>query len=468
MRNYCTRDEDACTPSEGDEHAIAEVMVRDLFQVGTAEKSTRGREDLFSSEHVERRRSGEEDKSMSNHVSKSQAMRAVVATKSDESLHPVIRMGWKPLCNVSCNGMNGIFWGGHDRDVYVQCTSPPYAGLPLVDVAYGGCMMTCSHFERISGRELSKKWKESIHVLLPDSQENSQKSLQRMTMYKWLKQQAACESMYGHGIVGRKIWICWFADARFYQGTVIEYKKSSGKHVVQYTAGRVTEELHLPLEKVDVGVVEPHVFPHADALHTPGNIVVSNPIWNQNSDVSLNIALDELQNSPTYAAAVCGVVRPRAQMHDEDSSKMPKSPPPKRTTSPSEQLLRRIAEACIDSPGDQSDDTTNRQIPPPPPYDGNPSVLQQKALAWMHRLAMELEGDVQEAYTGLTPGGSRVNPVTSFQVLLALATPDQRMGIFTALSELYSFHMDTASIEECRQKIAYMIAVCSMKKRGEV
>ena len=372
-------------------------MVRDLFLTNSGEKDAKNQNDVYASEMGNTRPVIEQDKTAPTHVSKSQAMRAVVATKSDESLHPVVRMGWKPLCNVTCNGMNGIFWGGHDRDVYIQCTSPPYAGLPLVDVAYGGCMMTCSHFERISGRELSKKWKESIHVVLSNSKK-SQKPGQKMTMYKWLKQEAAREDLYGDGIVGKKIWVCWFADARFYQGTVVEYKKASGKHVVQYTAGRVTEDLHLPLEKVETGLVEPLVCPHPDDVQ-PSKITIQNPVWNQNSDVSLNVALDELQNSPSYAAALRGVVRTRAQIsHEEDSSKMPKSPPPKRTVSPSEQLLRRMAETYIDSPGDQSGDTTVKHIPPPPLRDEDPKVLYHSSLTWMHRLAMELERDIQEAY----------------------------------------------------------------------
>jgi hypothetical protein len=330
-----------------------------------------------------------------------------------------------------------------------------------VDIAYGGCMMTCSHFERISGRELSKKWKESIHVILPES--STAKHVQRMTMYKWLKQEAAREDVYGHGIVGKKIWICWFADARFYQGTVIEYKKASGKHVVQYSAGRVTEDLHLPLEKLDMGPTEPQVCPNTEDFQALSKIKVANPVWNQSSDVSLNIALDDLQNSPSYAATLRGVVRTRAQMHEEDSSKPPKSPPPKRTVSPSEQLLRGMAEACIDSPGDQSGDTTLKHIPAPPSRDGDPSVVQQTYLTWMHRLAMELERDIQEASASLQDE-TRVNPVTKFQVFLALATPDQRMGIFTALTEVYSFNMGSDSVDECRHKLAYMIAVCSMKQ----
>ena len=31
------------------------------------------------------------------------------------SLHPVLALGWKPLCEVHCNGLVGKFLGGHDR-----------------------------------------------------------------------------------------------------------------------------------------------------------------------------------------------------------------------------------------------------------------------------------------------------------------------------------------------------------------
>lgn len=97
--------------------------------------------------------------------------------------HPVIRSGWrKPLCHVHCNGLVGQLLGGHDRDLYIRyvvvggvshhadlgtlrCTSGEYSHAPLVDVSQGGCIMTCSQFEKAAGRELSKKWKESIHVI---------------------------------------------------------------------------------------------------------------------------------------------------------------------------------------------------------------------------------------------------------------------------------------------------------------
>ena len=139
------------------------------------------------------------------------AARALLA---GTTLHPVVRLGWKPLCEVHCNGcaaapafdcpavpvlsiqrkqspatllpphmcsgplttgnlaessvssdisvfchtrLTGFFLGGHDRDLYIKCTSAEYRYLPMVDVSQGGCIMTCSHFEKAAGRELSKK-----------------------------------------------------------------------------------------------------------------------------------------------------------------------------------------------------------------------------------------------------------------------------------------------------------------------
>jgi hypothetical protein len=53
--------------------------------------------------------------------------------------------------------LTGFFLGGHDRDLYIKGTSAEYRYLPMVDVSQGGCIMTCSHFEKAAGRELSKK-----------------------------------------------------------------------------------------------------------------------------------------------------------------------------------------------------------------------------------------------------------------------------------------------------------------------
>lgn len=64
------------------------------------------------------------------------------AGEADEHLHPILRLGWRPLCNVTCNGLYGEFLGGHDKEMFIRCTSEPYRDLPLVDVAsvrWRGC-----------------------------------------------------------------------------------------------------------------------------------------------------------------------------------------------------------------------------------------------------------------------------------------------------------------------------------------
>ena len=166
-------------------------------------------------------------------------------------LHPVVRLGWRPLCSVVCNGLRGEFLGGHDRDMFIQVTSGHYSGLPLVDVSLGGCIMTCSQFERCAGRELSKKWKESIHVV--GEGEGS-----RATLLSWLKRQS--ESQFGGGVVGQKVWVCWCADAEYYQGTIVSYNKDGGKHTVQYSS-RLAEDLHLPVELISFDSEKPPIPP---------------------------------------------------------------------------------------------------------------------------------------------------------------------------------------------------------------
>lgn len=175
--------------------------------------------------------------------------RGTNALPADSSLHPIIRFGWKPICNVVCNGLYGEFLGGHDRDMFIQVTSGSYAGLPLIDASMGGCIMTCSQFERAAGRELSKKWKESIHVV--GEGEGS-----RATLLSWLKR--AAEHDYGTAVVGRNVWICWCADAEYYKGTIIAFNRDSGKHTVQYDS-HLVEDLHLCAELTSFQQDRPHV-----------------------------------------------------------------------------------------------------------------------------------------------------------------------------------------------------------------
>ena len=41
--------------------------------------------------------------------------RAAKAAQSDAVLHPVVRLGWRPLCDVVCNRLHGTLLGGHDK-----------------------------------------------------------------------------------------------------------------------------------------------------------------------------------------------------------------------------------------------------------------------------------------------------------------------------------------------------------------
>lgn len=181
-----------------------------------------------------------------------------------DRLHRVLRMGWRPLVDVVCNSLTGRFLGGHDKDLYIQCTAPEYLNLPLVDVKEGGCIMTCAQFEKRAGRELSKKWKESIHVL-------GESEGTRATLITWLRRQAA--RRFGETVIGKHCWIRWCSDGEFYQAVVIGYNMDTGKHKVwlllpvcslnilsiynynyqlqvRYSESLYVEELHLPVELI--------------------------------------------------------------------------------------------------------------------------------------------------------------------------------------------------------------------------
>lgn len=43
-----------------------------------------------------------------------------VCKQASSILHPILQMGWVPLCEVHCNGLTGLFLGGHDRDLYIR------------------------------------------------------------------------------------------------------------------------------------------------------------------------------------------------------------------------------------------------------------------------------------------------------------------------------------------------------------
>lgn len=207
-------------------------------------------------------------KSAARFSSHSTASKCTFRTPSaQQDLHPVLKLGYETMCEVHCNGLKGLFLGGHDRDLYIQCTSHEYADLPLIDASQGGCIMSCSHFERAAGRELSKKWKESIHVI--GEGEGS-----KATLLAWLKRQA---DGIAPDIVGSTVWVCWCNEAEYYHGTVLSFNKESGKHKVRYNE-RLVEELHLPVEKLDFGQAKPEV---ADAAAGQGWLPVARPVLQQ-------------------------------------------------------------------------------------------------------------------------------------------------------------------------------------------
>jgi len=74
---------------------------------------------------------------------------------------------------------------------------------------------------------------------------------------------------------------CRCADAEYYWAEIIAYNKETGKHKVKY-ADRFTEDLHLPVEKLDWG---PQVG--ADTQHAPVLSVISvDPAISRCRDVS--------------------------------------------------------------------------------------------------------------------------------------------------------------------------------------
>lgn len=464
----------------------------DMSMMGTAEQgqSVSALEDENELVVLKKKR-GQTGMVASGQLSKSKTMRAVQTMKIDGSIHPIVRMGWKPLCSVVCNGVYGAFYGGHDRDVFIQCTSPPYGGLPLVDVSYGGCMMTCSNFERIAGRELSKKWKESIHVV-------GQGEGSRSTMLGWLKRMSA--KIYGASVVGKRIWVCWCADAKYYQGTIVGYNPSTGKHMVQYSSS-VTEELHLPMEKIDFGMAEPSL-PSIQELcsvdegvimnspnippSTPTNGPVGqsdgkvpNPIWNQGSDVSVNTAsLDlELAHHHLEEEGSNKKISRIRQLQDDELAA------PKRSRSAPASVLQQLAalacqharleeqnieEKCKADAVCQKGTAENGMdvvIPCPPTeyntFDG--SVDRHKSIQWLHRLALALENDLQACFAYVASSAENNNAInstrmslcSSFQALVALSTPEQTEGMFVALVERYNFFEGNPGV--CRLKLAECI-----------
>lgn len=443
---------------------------------------------------------------------------------ADTSLHPVVRLGWRPLCSVVCNGLRGEFLGGHDRDMFIQCTSAHYVGLPLVDVALGGCIMTCSQFERVAGRELSKKWKESIHVV--GEGEGS-----RATLLSWLKRRG--ERDFGDAVVGKRVWVCWCADAEYYQGTIISYSRDTGKHSVQYTS-RLVEDLHLPVEIISFDAEKPQLAaapqaapvaastPSPAATAPAGGAAVTlvdppaaptvdftphNPIWHQSSNVSVASCLvDELRQGGVGGRGLRAAGRRTRPLHrvleDTDGG----APPPKRTVSaPAAAILAEVA-AAAQALAEEAHGTASPLTPgmvqphhaksfaaspvrmeatvmpvPAPPLPSSPPNP-AAAVAWMHRVALTLDGDLVEAAMSAqlnspmsqtseqSSHGGRPGPsgcpgpdasMTSvsgrFQALVVLlqAQPACLQGLYDALVLRYNHFQYDAAVQ--RQKLVEFV-----------
>lgn len=330
-------------------------------------------------------------------------------------------------------------------------------------------------------------------------------------MLGWLKRMSA--KMYGASVVGKRVWVCWCADAKYYQGTIVGYNPSTGKHMVQYSSS-VTEELHLPMEKIDFGVAEPSL-PSMQELcsvderfimnapnippSTPTNGPVGqtdgkgvpNPIWNQGSDVSVNTASVELElahHPPILdldpSSSNKKMSRIRQLQGDELTA-------PKRSRSAPASVLQQLAAlACHHARLEEQDvdqlykadglcqrgrkyaheaaeEDRHIEIPCPPKYDTEDgSVDRYRSVQWLHRLALALENDLQECCARVPPAATDTGLVSTlsiakkslcsnFQALVALSTPEQNEGMFIALVERYNFFAGNSGV--CRVKLVECI-----------
>lgn len=65
-------------------------------------------------------------------------------SKSDDiPTHSILELGWRPLCRVRCNRLEGELLGGHDREVFVRCVSAPYVRLSDTALEQVRCLHLC-------------------------------------------------------------------------------------------------------------------------------------------------------------------------------------------------------------------------------------------------------------------------------------------------------------------------------------
>lgn len=206
-----------CLQIPNEEHMVAQVLASGFHQ---------------SSDRVvcKRRR---KDSCQNLAPSPAQAVEST-SIMNQASMHPMLMNGWKPLCSVVCNGVYGEFLGGHDRDMFVRATS------------LDGQVMPCSQFEREGGRALSKKWKESLHVISSSLKNNRSSSSdcfeteRKQTLLLWLKQHARED--FGEAVINKMVWIRRMLGGNFRSlewspARIVAFNPNTGKHSVQVCLG---------------------------------------------------------------------------------------------------------------------------------------------------------------------------------------------------------------------------------------
>jgi len=187
------------------------------------------------------------------------------------------------------------------------------------------------------------------------------------------------------------VWVCWCADSEFYQGTIVDYNRESGKHTVQYSS-RLVEELHLPVEMVSFDAEKPTL--HSPELELSPQFIKPGQVWQQGSggsvdsiyvdDQALLMALPPPPALPTAAAQLASSSKPLGRTTGqrrprdflglrEAEAAIPtdtEAPPPKRALSaPAAVLLAAVASAAAHEAEAaaqlQSNATTQMGVMPP-------------------------------------------------------------------------------------------------------
>uniref|UniRef100_A0A1D2ACA1 Uncharacterized protein n=1 Tax=Auxenochlorella protothecoides TaxID=3075 RepID=A0A1D2ACA1_AUXPR len=364
------------------------------------------------------------------------------------NIHPVLQLGWAPLCTVVCNGLYGEFLGGHDKDLYIRCISSGYEDLPDTDIGTGGRIMTCSQFERVAGRELSKKWKESIHVV--GCGEGS-----RATLLSWLK--CAAEARFGAGVVGEDVCVCWTSDGKLHRGRITGYSRDSGKHRVAYSE-KCVEDLHLPVELVRLGGGRGLGAASPPASPAGGR--------GARGEASLrHLSSGESASSSFRSGAGAG-----APGLGEAGGQAPAAGPAPQVVRAAKRARTgygaRPEEDAEERPGWSPEPATTpdrgHALPAPPALQLRGRDEAGVMCAWMHRLAVVLERAAE--------GSGRKGPSVpaAFQALLALSAHSERVvrGLFEALLARLQGCADQTLESTARQLLGIMEAAVQLEMAG--